>query len=125
MSQVQFKKTLTGKEVVVYACTNCKSTLNSPIDEIGLRDHCPNCQGDFIVPGTDEFEARRRAEKEAIKEERIAQHGIRMERILKTTEYFFCQYIFESYPHVTEEDVLNIMYNMRNNIIAMVDSESD
>lgn len=61
MAGVKFKKTLKGDEYVIYECPNCDASLNSPIDEIGIQDTCPECDSPFIVPGTEHLEARRNA----------------------------------------------------------------
>jgi len=57
---VSFKKTLTGKELAVYDCPHCDASLNSPVEEIGIKDSCPECGEEFFVPGTQELEIRRR-----------------------------------------------------------------
>jgi len=44
-------KTLTGKFVVKYRCPKCEDKLVSPLDEIGLKDTCPNCNTKYVVPG--------------------------------------------------------------------------
>ena len=53
---VKFKKTLTGKELVIYDCPHCDASLNSPTEEIGINDSCPECGEEFVVPGSDERE---------------------------------------------------------------------
>lgn len=60
---VHFKKTITGKELVVYDCPHCDASLNSPVEEVGIKDSCPECGEEFIVPGTNELEIRRRNAK--------------------------------------------------------------
>jgi len=71
-SEVQFKKTLKGIEYIIYNCPVCGSSLNSPVDEIGMRETCPECDQKFIVPGQEQLEARRSAAKRKRDEAEVA-----------------------------------------------------
>jgi len=43
-------KTLAGKVVIKYRCFKCGDKLVSPLDDAGLKDTCPNCNTNFVVP---------------------------------------------------------------------------
>lgn len=71
------QKNLWGKRKVVYNCPHCDKSLWNPLDDAGLFDECPECGGEFNVPGKSwilqesariaqaKLEAKERAEKRA------------------------------------------------------------
>lgn len=63
---VEIKKTLLGKYLVVYECSNCKERLRSKKEDIGNQDICPTCQTKYRVPGAKELEAVLRREQDEI-----------------------------------------------------------
>lgn len=58
--EYQVKRGLSGKHVH-YECPGCDLGLDSPLNDAGKTDTCPECGQEFIVPGEDE----RRNEEEA------------------------------------------------------------
>lgn len=61
----EIKKTLTGKFVVKYECSQCGEGLESPLAEVGAQDTCPNCKHAFVVPGRAEKEQLARQQQAA------------------------------------------------------------
>ena len=85
---VKYRKTLLGI-VVTYDCPHCDSNLKSKIDEAGKDDHCPICEGAFVVPGTEYREYIKTQELQEMKEaekERLAQENQRLARKKKAEE---------------------------------------
>lgn len=64
MSEYEVKKNMLGTYVVHYSCVTCGAALNSPLDEAGVADTCPECSHHFTVPGEKELSAIRNAEIE-------------------------------------------------------------
>jgi hypothetical protein len=52
--RVKIKRRLLGGYVASYHCPHCSSSLNSPLDDAGKSDTCPQCGASFVVPGADE-----------------------------------------------------------------------
>lgn len=44
-----------GSSVVVYDCPGCGEEVESPQDEVGQTDNCPECSHEFVVPGPDKL----------------------------------------------------------------------
>ena len=60
---VKFKRNTIGKVFGVYECPHCDASLRSPVEEVGIKDICPECENEFYVPGAQELEERNRQEK--------------------------------------------------------------
>lgn len=54
-----------SKIKVEYKCPRCGTQLKNPIEEAGTRDQCPECGGEFEVPGKSELEKFTQRELEA------------------------------------------------------------
>ncbi|MDA7918339.1 hypothetical protein N9B20_01625 [Mariniblastus sp.] len=59
----KIKKSLLGKENVLYSCGKCRRRLSSPLENAGKKDRCPDCQCAFVVPGG-EVRKKRAAEQQ-------------------------------------------------------------
>ena len=77
-SSVRYRETVFGKSEVTYDCPECGQNLKSPLSEAGIQDHCPHCECEFIVPGSEEkkrrtlaIEAERLKEQQANEAERL------------------------------------------------------
>lgn len=68
---VKHKKSIFGKDEVTYDCPHCGESLRSSLSEAGSSDHCPNCEGTFVVPGLEIIESIEEAKRanELIKEQ--------------------------------------------------------
>ncbi len=71
---------LTGAVTVHFACPACKAGINSPVDDAGNTDKCPDCGTDFRVPGMEARRAEdvRRKAKQA--EQRAAEERAQQQR---------------------------------------------
>lgn len=69
--RIEIKKNLFGGHTVGYDCPHCGEGLNSPLNDAGASDVCPNCRMPFVVPGISEAE-RIRAEQDALAKQAAA-----------------------------------------------------
>lgn len=60
------KKNIVGPPSIKYDCPGCDIRLTSAITEAGSREICPDCNTEFVVPGTKERQ-QRDAEQKRIK----------------------------------------------------------
>lgn len=67
-------KSSLGSLVLKYACPFCNTRLSSGLLEAGNQAPCPDCQGEFVVPGEQEkiAEVRRQLDEQKQKENRGA-----------------------------------------------------
>ena len=76
MPRTEFKKTLFGGMRVSYDCPACRERLTSPLREAGMRDSCPDCRAQFVVPGALRLrEEAKRSEDLRIKQDELMRGG--------------------------------------------------
>ena len=63
----KIKKGMMGHRVH-YNCPGCKTGLNNPINEAGIKDVCPDCGTSYTVPGKQRWEEMQAAEDRKRKE---------------------------------------------------------
>ena len=66
-------KSIIGKQFVSYRCGQCGTSLESPLEDAGKADTCPQCSFAFTVPGVVELEQQKRAEAERHRKKREEQ----------------------------------------------------
>src|SRR5689334_3144279 len=62
MTTCKVRRSFTGHERISYVCEYCRHFLESPIEEAGTTQSCPNCARRFVVPGV--------AERQMVEQER-------------------------------------------------------
>ena len=98
------ERTLLGKHRVVYDCPHCGHNIYNPLEEAGIDDVCPECDGDFVVPGVDDLEritqeeekirlkddekavARSTAKTESNAQKKVEREAARLEKARQTAE---------------------------------------
>ncbi len=50
-STFEVSRSVTGAPIVQFNCPGCEVKLRANIEEVGSRDHCPDCQKEFETPG--------------------------------------------------------------------------
>lgn len=99
------RKTFLGRYIVSYVCAHCSSTLESPLEEAGTSQPCPNCRCLFITPGIKELEESRalalrkdenkvrekedKASRERAKPQRVEARPVRIDRPPQLVWYGF------------------------------------
>lgn len=82
----KLSKTLLGKWLVKYKCSNCGELLEADITEAGNQDACPSCNTRYTVPGVSkkrEMEVKQKAEEE---QKRRREKEVEEERVRRLRE---------------------------------------
>ena len=77
MPRIDITKSVFGNYRVGYDCPVCGERLRSPISDAGTQDVCPNCNIQYVVPGTKERDQLNREKQAELKHKRQVAEQIR------------------------------------------------